>query len=161
MKLIPLMCIVFVMMLTSFPATINSDCLKTIMSCMPGVEDKVPINNQWKAKCCAVWNGTITPKLLACVCRSLVSIPCSFFPHLVPTSPVSIPCYFTVESSEAKLGYISYLSASRNFLTVYVVNPGSYVGWDWFDMHSFEYPEFVLNRDRSPSRTMQEKGYYK
>ncbi|CAN6928072.1 unnamed protein product [Brassica oleracea] len=149
------MCIVFVMMLTSFPATINSDCLKTIQSC---VQDKVPINNQWKAKCCAVWNGTITPELLASVCRSLVSIPCSFFPQLVPTSPV---CWIIPNFSEAKLDYISYLSASRNFLTVYVVNLGNYVGRDWFDMHSFEYPEFVLNRDRSPSRTMQEKGYYK
>ncbi|CAF2055742.1 unnamed protein product [Brassica napus] len=65
------MCIVFVMMLTSFPATINSDCLKTIKSCVREVQDKVPINNQWKAKCCAVWNGTITPELLACVCRAL------------------------------------------------------------------------------------------
>ncbi|CAN6931561.1 unnamed protein product [Brassica oleracea] len=158
MKSIPLMCIVFVMMLTSFPATINSDCLKTIKSCVREVQDKVPINNQWKAKCCAVWNGTITPELLACVCRSLVSIPCSFFPQLVPTSPI---CWIIPSFSEAKLDYISYLSASRNFLTVYVVNPGSYVGWDWFDMHSLKYPEFVLNRDRSPSRTMQEKGYYK
>ncbi|KAL0696587.1 hypothetical protein Bca4012_063767 [Brassica carinata] len=69
MKLIPLMCIVFVMMLTSFPDTINSDCLKTIKSCLREVENKVPINSQWKAKCCTVWNGTITPDLLACVCR--------------------------------------------------------------------------------------------
>ncbi|KAF8050242.1 hypothetical protein N665_2018s0002 [Sinapis alba] len=69
MKLIPLMCIVFVMILTSFPATINSDCLQTIKACVRDVQNKTPITNRWKDKCCNVWNGTITPELLACVCR--------------------------------------------------------------------------------------------
>ncbi|KAL0796629.1 hypothetical protein Bca101_068006 [Brassica carinata] len=65
MKLIPLMCIASVMILTSFPATIKSDCVKTIESCMR----QEPKNSQWKTKCCTMWSGIVTPKTLACACR--------------------------------------------------------------------------------------------
>ncbi|KAL0719058.1 hypothetical protein Bca4012_068382 [Brassica carinata] len=69
MKLIPLMCIVLVIMLTSFPATIKGDdCHKTIQSCLR-LEPKEPKDNKWKTICCPIWKGPIPQEFLACLCR--------------------------------------------------------------------------------------------
>ncbi|WZZ29522.1 hypothetical protein YC2023_012923 [Brassica napus] len=52
MKLISLMSIAFIIILTSFPATIKSqNCNETVVSC----SRRTPHNNQWRANCCRPW----------------------------------------------------------------------------------------------------------
>nr|ABU80735.1 putative LTP-like protein [Brassica oleracea var. alboglabra] len=71
MKLISLMCIAFVILLTSFPArggpTFNPNCLKNLDTCgrLVGVKDR------WRPECCKFWRGNVLPETKLCACYAL------------------------------------------------------------------------------------------
>lgn len=69
MKTIPLMCIAFVILLTSFPATIKSNkladvCKTSLDFCMR----EIPKNNHHKARCCEQHTGIQRPPSRSCYC---------------------------------------------------------------------------------------------
>ncbi|CAG7890457.1 unnamed protein product [Brassica rapa] len=71
MKLISLMCIAFVILLTSFPATaitFNPACIKNHDTCGPLVAVK---GRRWRPECCKIWSGNVLPETRQCACYVL------------------------------------------------------------------------------------------
>ncbi|CAN7075267.1 hypothetical protein Bca4012_090985 [Brassica carinata] len=76
MKLISLMCIAFVILLTSFPATAitfntsfnPTDCLKNHDTCGPLAAVK---GRRWRPECCKFWSGNVLPETRQCACYVL------------------------------------------------------------------------------------------